>query len=137
MCNCNRPVEERLRTFKTHGQVGAVPSHTGEKPLPPEASALEVASLDDAAEIDHAVFHGLNTAVSAGIERQFGGVGQIGELSRGQTIVHLEGDPLMLILWPPVAAQVVLACRKKGRGCLIEPSIIERCPPLTCIRRLE
>src|SRR5665213_1292107 len=69
MSDGDRFVEQRLRTAKSHRQVGTVLLHLREEALPAKTRTCKIAPLHHTAEIRNAVFHRLNTTVASGIER--------------------------------------------------------------------
>src|SRR5580658_8771198 len=125
MSDRDRFVEQRLRTFKPHREVGTVLLHLCEKAIPAKTRACKIPPLHHTAEICHAVFHRLDTAVASGIEGQLGGFAQVSGLGGRQSVIHLEADPLLRVLRATVAAQIVLACSKKGGWSLIYGAVVD------------
>src|SRR5580700_11262137 len=111
--------EQRLRTVKPHREVGTVLLHLRKEALPAKTRTCKILPLHHAAEIRNAVFHRLDTTVASGIERQLGGVRQVSGLGGRQSVIHLEGDPLVRVLRAAMAAQVMLARGEKGGGSFV------------------
>ena len=126
------PGEQGFSAGEPQGEVRAVLLHLCEEVLPAMAFTREIALLHDAAKIGKAVFHGLDAAVAAGIEHQFGGAGELGGLREGEAKVHLECDPSLRVCRAREAAQVVLAGGEED-GCSFKGgAVIEALPATGC-----
>src|SRR5579871_726580 len=137
MSDGDRLIEQRLRSVKPHREVGTVLLHLRKEALPAETCTCKIPPLHHTAEIRNAVFHRLNTTVASGIERQFGGVRQLSALGGRQSVIHLEGDPLVRVLRAAVATQIVLARGEKGGWSFECGAIVERSLPEVGSRAAE
>jgi hypothetical protein len=129
MSDCDRFVEQWRSTAEPHRQVRTVLLHLRNEALPAKTRLCEISLFHHTAEIRNAIFHWLDTPVASGIERQLGGILQVSGLRRRQSVIHLEGDPLVRVLRTPVSSQIVLARSEKGRWSLITGTVVERSPP--------
>src|ERR1700684_1394955 len=129
MSDDDRFVEQRLRTVKPHCEVGTILLHLRKEALPAKTRTRKIPAFPHQAEIGNAVFHRLDTTVASGIEHQLGGVRQVSGLGGRQPIIHLEGDPLVRVLWASVAAQIVLARGEKGGWSFVCCAVVERSLP--------
>src|SRR3984885_15013275 len=133
----DRFVEQRLRPVKPHREMGTVLLHPRKEALPAKTPTCKIPPLHHTAEIRNAVFHRLDTTVASGIERQLGGVRQVSGLRFRQSVIHLEGDPLVRVLRATVAAQIVLARGEKGGWSFVCGAVIESGLPEVCGRAPE
>src|SRR6202453_21444 len=126
MSDGDRFVEQRLGTVKPHREVGTILLHLRKEALPAKTRTCKISPLHHTAEIRNAVFHGLDTTVASGIERQLGGVRQVSGLGGTQSGIPLEADPLVRVLRATVAAQIVFARGEKGGWSFISGAVVER-----------
>src|ERR1700678_4848945 len=109
--------------------MGTVLLHLRKEALPAKTCTCKIPPLHHTAEIRNAVFHRLDATVASGIEHQLGGVPQVSGLGGRQSVIHLEGDPLVRVLRATVAAQIVLARGEKDGWSFVCSAVVERSLP--------
>ncbi len=129
MCDSNRLLKQRLRIFEPHRKMGTILLHLREEAFPTKTGPREILPLNDAAKIGDSVFHRLDTAIAARVQRQLGSVSQVSGLGGGHAVIHLEGDPLVRVLRTTVAAQIVLARGEKSGWSFEGGPVVERSLP--------